>query len=110
MRRIEAKAGDAAKEYIVGLGQAEWDKNKQMFGRYETLELKKEFLEGRPETYYQFFRVTTDDIEALKKAASQNNIFLVDRMIEDFKKKNEGLAGEGRRTGARHRDARTSSS
>jgi alanyl-tRNA synthetase len=91
VRRIEAKAGDAAKQYILAQGNAEWEKNKQMFGKYETLELKKEFLEGRPETYYQFFRVTSDEIESLKKSLTQGNIFLVNRMLEDFKKKNAGL-------------------
>jgi alanyl-tRNA synthetase len=63
-----------------------------MFGKYETLELKKEFLEGKPETYYQFFRITGDDVDSLKKAVSQGNVFLVNRMLEDFKKKNFGLA------------------
>ncbi len=93
VRRIEAKAGEAAKAYVVELGNSEWEKNKQMFGKYETLELKKEFLEGKPETYYQFFRITTDDDEGLKKAVEQVNIFLVNRMLEDFRKKNIGLAG-----------------
>jgi alanyl-tRNA synthetase len=92
IRRIEAKAGEVAKQYVLDIGVAEWEKNKQMFGKYEALELKKEFLEGRPETYYQFFRVTSDEIESLKKAVAQGNIFLINRMLEDFKKKNAGLA------------------
>jgi alanyl-tRNA synthetase len=92
VRRIEAKAGEVAKQFIIDTGISEWEKNKQMFGKYETLELKKEFLEGKPETYYQFFRITGDDVDSLKKAVSQTNIFLVNRMLEDFKKKNFGLA------------------
>jgi alanyl-tRNA synthetase len=93
VRRVEAAAGEAARQYILKLGSAEWEKNKEMFGRYETLELKKEFLEGKPETYYQFFRITSDEIETLKKAVSQGNILLVDKILEDFKKKNSGLSG-----------------
>lgn len=75
----------------MGIGTAEWEQNKLMFGRYETLELKKEFLEGKPETYYQFFRITSDENESLKKALAQSNVFLINRIIEDFKKKNLGL-------------------
>ena len=93
VRRIEAKAGEAAKQYIISMGIAEWEKNKQMFGKYEALELKKEFLEGKPETYYQFFRVMADDIPTLKNAVNQGNIFLANRIIEDYKKKNSGLHG-----------------
>jgi alanyl-tRNA synthetase len=92
VRRIEAKAGDAARHYVVEQGNAEWEKNKQMFGKYEALELRKEYLEGKPETYYQFFRITTDEVESLKKLAAQGNIFVIDSMLEDFKKKNAGLA------------------
>jgi alanyl-tRNA synthetase len=92
IRRIEAKAGEVSKQYVLEMGISEWEKNKQMFGKYEALELKKEFLEGKPETYYQFFRVTSDEIESLKKAVVQGNIFLINRMLEDFKKKNAGLA------------------
>jgi alanyl-tRNA synthetase len=36
--------------------------------------------------------VTSDEIESLKKAVVQSNIFLLNRMLEDFKKKNFGLA------------------
>jgi alanyl-tRNA synthetase len=93
VRRIEAKAGEAARKYVIDLATTEWEKNKQMFGKYETLELKKEFLEGKPETYYQFFRVTTDEIDAIKKYISQGNILLINKLLDDFKKKNEGLAG-----------------
>jgi alanyl-tRNA synthetase len=92
VRRIEAKAGEAAKQHILDQGNSEWEKNKQMFSKYEALELKREFLEGKPETYYQFFRVTFDEIESLKKSLVQGNIFLINRMLEDFKKKNAGLA------------------
>ena len=92
VRRIEAKSGDAARKYVSEAGADEWEKNKQMFGRYETLELRKEFLEGKPETYYQFFRITADDVGSLKKSLAKNDILLVDRMLEDFKKKNLGLA------------------
>ncbi|MFH1709840.1 MAG: alanine--tRNA ligase, partial [bacterium] len=92
IRRIEAKAGEVAKQYVLGLGNSEWEKNKQMFGKYEAMELKKQFTEGKPETYYQFFRITSDEIESLKKAVAQGNIFLINRMLEDFKKKNAGLA------------------
>ena len=56
------------------------------------LELRKEYLEGKPETYYQFFRIMTDDVESLKKLVAQGNIFMIDSMLEDFKKKNAGLA------------------
>jgi alanyl-tRNA synthetase len=92
VRRIEAKAGEAAKQYVLDQGHAEWEKNKQMFSKYEALELKREFLEGKPETYYQFFRVTSDEMESLQKSLVQGNIFLINRMLEDFKKKNAGLA------------------
>ena len=92
VRRIEAKAGDAARRYVVDQGNLEWEKNKQMFGKYEALELRKEYLEGKPETYYQFFRITTDEVESLKKLAAQGNIFVIDSMLEDFRKKNSGLA------------------
>ncbi len=91
VRRIEAKVSDSAKKYVIECGTAEWDKNKQMFGKYETLELKKELLEGKPETYYQFFRITADDMESLNKAVAQGNVFLINRMLEDFRKKNAGL-------------------
>lgn len=92
VRRIEAMAGEAAKQYVLSQGNSEYEKNKQMFGKYETLELKKEFLEGKPETYYQFFRIVSDEMESLKRAITQVNIFLINRMLEDFKKKNAGLA------------------
>jgi len=93
IRRIEATAGDVAKNGVIASGTAEWEHNKSMFGKYETLELKKEFLEGKPETYYQFFRITADEIDSLKKAVDQGNVFLINRMLEDFKKKNAGLVG-----------------
>ena len=92
VRRIEAKAGDAARRYAIDQGNLEWERNKQMFGKYEALELRKEYLEGKPETYYQFFRITADDVESLKKLVAQGNIFVIESMLEDFKKKNAGLA------------------
>lgn len=92
VRRIEAKAGESARQYVLGQGNSEWERNKQMFGKYEALELKKEFLEGKPETYYQFFRITSDEIESLKRSLTQGNIFLINRMLEDFRKKNAGLS------------------
>jgi alanyl-tRNA synthetase len=93
VRRIEAKASDCAKKYVLDLATAEWEKNKLMFGKYETLELKKEFLEGKPETYYQFFRVTSDDITSIKGMINKGDVFMINHKLEDSKKKNEGLAG-----------------
>ena len=92
VRRLEAKAGEVARHYVAELANSEWDKNKLMFGKYEALELRKEYLEGKPETYYQFFRITTDEVETLKKMIAQGNIFVIDSMLEDFRKKNSGLA------------------
>jgi len=91
VRRIEAKAGDAARAYLLELAGELLNKNKQMFDEYESLELKKGFLASKPDTYYQFFRVTSEEMEAFKGAIKIVDIPLMNRLIEDFKKKNTGL-------------------
>ncbi|MFC1767814.1 alanine--tRNA ligase [Candidatus Margulisiibacteriota bacterium] len=91
VRRIEAKVSDAAKEYLAGLAGQLWLRNKQMFADYEALELKKGYLASKPDTYYQFFRVTQEEIVNLNNAAEKADMFLINRLLEDFRKKNSGL-------------------